>query len=51
MFVRDDWTLFRNLQTLGQKAGVLLERLAPLVLKELADNALDAGVSAIAGVS
>lgn len=41
MFVRDDWTLFRNLNTLGQKAGVGKDRLAALVLKELVDNALD----------
>ena len=43
MFQRDDWTLFRNLATLGQKAGVPRHRLAALALKELADNALDAG--------
>ena len=44
-FRREDWTLFRNLNTLGQKAGVPKEKLAALVLKELADNALDAGAS------
>ena len=43
MFTREDWTLFRSLQTLGQKAGVPRNRLARLVFKELADNALDAG--------
>lgn len=43
MFGRDDWTLFRNISTLGQKAGVPRHKLAALVLKELADNALDAG--------
>ena len=43
MFTREDWTLFRNLSTLGQKAGVPREGLAALVLKELVDNALDAG--------
>ncbi len=43
LFHRDDWTLFRNLNTLGQKAGVPRERLGALVLKELVDNALDAG--------
>jgi len=42
MFEREDWTLFRNLETLGQKAGVPLMKLAALVVKELADNALDA---------
>ncbi len=45
LFSRDDWTLFRNLNTLGQKAGVPKERLAALVIKELADNALDAGAN------
>jgi hypothetical protein len=42
MFVREDWTLFRNLGTLSQKAGVPLGRLRRLVVKELTDNALDA---------
>lgn len=42
MFAREDWTLFRNLSTLGQKAGVPVTRLRALVLKELMDNALDA---------
>jgi len=41
-FERDDWTLFSNLGSLGQKAGVPLDRLRALVVKELADNALDA---------
>jgi len=41
-FVREDWTLFRSLPTLGQKAGVSVDRLPGLVLKELVDNALDA---------
>lgn len=43
MFEREDWTLFRNLGTLGQKAGVPLRKLAALAVKEIADNALDAG--------
>lgn len=43
MFERDDWMLFRNLATLGQKAGVAQQYLLRLVLKELADNAMDAG--------
>lgn len=46
MFERPDWTLFRSLGTLGQKAGVPLRRLAALVIKELTDNALDAGATA-----
>ena len=45
MFQREDWTLFRNLNTLGQKAGVPKDRLAALVLKELVDNALDTGAA------
>lgn len=42
-FVREDWVLFTNLNTLGQKAGVPVERIRQLVVKELTDNALDAG--------
>src|SRR5262245_45156863 len=42
MFRREDWTLFRSLQTLVQKAGVPTENIARLVVKELVDNALDA---------
>jgi hypothetical protein len=41
MFVREDWTLFRSLGTLGEKAGVSVHRIADLVAKEVADNALD----------
>lgn len=40
---RPDWTLFRSLATLGQKAGVPPSKLRRLALKELTDNALDAG--------
>jgi len=42
-FEREDWTFFRNVQTIGQKAGVPRERIAQMVAKELVDNALDAG--------
>jgi hypothetical protein len=42
-FERPDWTLFRSVGTLSQKAGVPAARLRRLVLKELTDNALDAG--------
>jgi hypothetical protein len=35
--------MFRSLATLGQKAGVPVERLPRLVARELVDNALDAG--------
>jgi hypothetical protein len=45
MFEREDWTLFRNLGTLGQKAGVPLRKLSALVIKELCDNALDVGAN------
>jgi hypothetical protein len=43
MFEREDWALFRTLDSLGQKAGVHREQLPQLVAKELVDNALDAG--------
>jgi hypothetical protein len=43
MFERADWTLFRTVEGLQQKAGVPAKQLRRLVLKELADNALDAG--------
>lgn len=42
LFRRDDWTLFRNLQTIGQRAGVPVAKIPAVVIKELADNALDA---------
>lgn len=41
LFERADWTLFRSLTTLSQKAGVPSARLPRLIAKELADNALD----------
>jgi hypothetical protein len=41
MFVREDWTQFRTLATLSQKAGVPTESIAALVAKVLVDNALD----------
>lgn len=44
-FEREDWTLFRSLETLGQKAGVPREKIPRLVAKELTDNALDAAES------
>ena len=40
-FEREDWTLFRTVEGLQQKAGVPATRLRRLVLKEIADNALD----------
>jgi len=42
---RDDWKMFRSLETLPQKAGVPANMLMRLVLKELADNALDTGAT------
>jgi hypothetical protein len=49
MAERHDWALFRNIDGLQQKAGVPAARLRRLVLKELADNALDAGSHIRAG--
>ena len=42
LFNRQDWTLFRSLSTLGQRAGVTQDAIPALVVKELVDNALDA---------
>src|SRR6478672_8517068 len=44
-FERADWTLFRTVEGLQQKAGVPAKRLRRLVLKEIGDNALDAGAA------
>jgi hypothetical protein len=43
IFERQDWTLFRTVEGLQQKAGVPAKLLRRLVLKELGDNALDTG--------
>ncbi len=43
LFRREDWEVFRTLDGVAQRAGVPVQGLARLVLKELADNALDAG--------
>ncbi len=40
-FAREDWTLFRTLGTLSQRAGVAVNVIPQLVAKELVDNALD----------
>lgn len=48
MFEREDWMLFRSIDSLGQKAGVGRDRIAAVVLKELVDNALDAGAKVTA---
>ncbi|MBI2395928.1 MAG: sensor histidine kinase [Deltaproteobacteria bacterium] len=42
MFQREDWTAFRQLETLGQRAGVGRDEIPDVVAKELVDNALDA---------
>ena len=42
-FERADWTSFRTIEGLQQKAGVAQNKMRRLVLKELADNALDTG--------
>src|SRR5258708_26138347 len=42
-FEREDWSLFRTLDGLQQRAGVSKNELSGLVLKELADNGLDNG--------
>jgi hypothetical protein len=45
-FEREDWTVFRTVEGLQQKAGVPTKWLRRLVLKELTDNALDTGAEA-----
>jgi hypothetical protein len=42
-FEREDWSLFRTVEGLQQRAGVSKDDLPRLVLKELADNGLDTG--------
>jgi hypothetical protein len=49
-FERADWTAFRTIEGLQQKAGVPAHKLARLVLKEIADNALDEAGQARVGV-
>ena len=46
---RPDWSLFRSIDGLQQKAGVPATRLRRLVMKEIADNALDTGTGIDAG--
>lgn len=48
-FEREDWTSFRTVEGLQQKAGVARGLLRRLVLKELADNGLDAGADVTVG--
>jgi hypothetical protein len=42
-FRRSDWIPFRSISTLPQVAGVPIAQMRRLVLKEMTDNALDAG--------
>ena len=45
IYETEDWRLFTELATLPQKAGCQPEDLRRVVLKELVDNALDAGAA------
>src|SRR3954454_12547514 len=45
-FVREDWALFLHPDRLPQKAGCSRDRVRAMVLKEVVDNALDAGAVA-----
>jgi hypothetical protein len=44
-FEREDWSLFRTVEGLQQRAGVAKDKIIRLVLKELADNGLDEGAT------
>jgi hypothetical protein len=44
-FAREDWSLFRTVEGLQQRAGVAKEKIIRLVLKELTDNGLDEGAT------
>ena len=46
-FEREDWTAFRTIEGLQQKAGVAKDKLTRLVLKEIVDNGLDTGAAAV----
>jgi C4-dicarboxylate-specific signal transduction histidine kinase len=48
-FERQDWTAFRTVEGLQQKAAVSANLLRRLILKELADNALDTETRVAAG--
>jgi hypothetical protein len=48
-FEREDWSLYRTVEGLCQKAGVPKAKLVRLVLKELTDNGLDAGAGVDVG--
>lgn len=46
---REDWTLFRSLDTLAQRAGINKKKIPALVAKEVTDNALDTGANCEVG--
>lgn len=50
MFEREDWKLFRNIETLSQRAGVKRESIPALIVKELVDNGLDASIKCDVGL-
>src|SRR5260370_37604836 len=43
IFEREDWSLFRTIEGLQQRAGVPKRKLPRLVRKEIADDGLDSG--------
>jgi hypothetical protein len=47
LYERPDWRLFIDKRTLPQKAGCAPDQLGRVVLKELVDNALDAGAGTV----
>jgi len=49
-FEREDWSLFRTVEGLQQKAGVAKDKLRRLVLKEITDNGLDEGAEVRVGL-
>jgi hypothetical protein len=48
-FEREDWSLFRTIEGLQQRAGVPKKLLRRLVLKELVDNGIDIGAQVRVG--
>jgi hypothetical protein len=48
-FEREDWSLFRTIEGLQQKAGVARDKLTRLVMKEITDNGLDEGAEVRVG--
>ena len=47
LYERADWKLFIEPQTLPQKAGCEPDQMGRVIIKELVDNALDCGASAV----